>query len=159
MANGHNPPADFQFNKLRTAGGSHRLTLVKAAVEQAKIDVGPPRPTIAHIPVGDGVWVGFDVDRYPSQLNRVRIRSQITNSFSPESTVVGEFPVPLQGKLGSAVTLVPKQLVESLESDTDVRVTTVALTPGLLLFATEQRITDGSIDIESVLHAGFEPVD
>lgn len=125
--------ASARTNKLRTTGGSHRLTLVKSAVDEAGIDTRPPRPTLAHLPAGRGVWLAFDVDRYPSQRDRVAARAAVTERFEPTEPVVGEFPVELRGKLGSAVTRVPGELLDRVGLETGDEVATVAVAPGALL--------------------------
>lgn len=136
MAAPHDPPETFRFNKLRTTGGSTRLTVVKEAVEGAGIEPRPPRPELAHLPAAPGVWLALDVERYPSQTDRVAIRSAVSDRFPTGEPLVGEFPVELQGKLGSAVTLVPRQLVDRADLEPGERVTAVALHPGALLFLT-----------------------
>ena len=120
-------------NKLRTTGGSHRLTLVKAAVDEAGIDPRPPRPTLAHLPAGPGVWLAFDVDQYPSQRDRVAARAAVSDLFEPAEPIVGEFPIQLRGKLGSAVTRVPGELLDRVGLQTGDGVATIAVAPGALL--------------------------
>lgn len=136
---GHDPPDAYRFNKLRDSSGSHRLTLVKAAIEAAEIDVEPPRPVFAHLPAGEGVWLGFDLERYGSQRTRVAVRRAVTAELDPDARVVGEFPVPMRGKLGSAVVTLPSRLVEEAGLREAERVTAVAVAPGLLLFLTKER--------------------
>lgn len=131
------PPADYRFNKLRKTGGSHRLTLVKTAVREADLDPGPPRPVLAHIPAANGTWVAFHIRRYPSQQRRVRLRQAVTDELAANQPIVGEYPVELRGKLGSAITLVPKQLVDAVDIRTRDQVTTIAIAPEAVLFISE----------------------
>lgn len=138
MSTPHDPPATFRFNKLRTTGGSSRLTLVKAAVERADVDPRPPRPELAHLPAAPGVWLALEVARHPSQTRRVAVRAAVSDCFDPEEPLVGEFPVTLKGKLGSAVTLVPSDLVDRIGLEAGTRVTTVAVGPGALLLVTAE---------------------
>lgn len=142
MSAPHDPPETFRFNKLRSTGGSTRLTLVKDAVDRAAIDPRPPRPELAHIPAAPGVWLAFAVERHSSQADRVAVRTAVSRALGSDAVIVGEFPVELQGKLGSAVTLVPRELVDRAELAGDEDVTTTALGPGALLFATRQVTTD-----------------
>lgn len=127
------------------------MTLVKAAAESAKIDPDPPRPTFAYIPVCDGSWLGFEVAYYDSQLNRVQIRAKISDILSPETRIVGEYPVKIRGKLGSSVTLIPRKLVEAVDLSMDDSVTVITLARGLILFVTKQKISSSQTKIEDVL--------
>lgn len=145
----HDPPASCQFNKLRKAGGSKRLTLVKAAVDAAGIESSPPRPLLAHIPAGDGIWLAFDTDQFESQCERVEIRTGLSEHVSPSEQIVGEYPVFLRGKLGSSVTIVPKRLSDSVGVAVEDQITTIAVGTGMLLFLTESAASE--IDIELVL--------
>lgn len=147
----HNPPETYRFNKLREAGGSIRLTLVKAALETADVDPRPPRPLFAHIPAGDGVWLAFDVEQYESQQTRVRARSALTAKIPGDSHVVGEYPISLRGKLGSGVTIVPKRLADTVGVTVGDDVTTIAVGPGVLLFVAEQQVS--ALDVGSTLEA------
>lgn len=158
MVQDHDPPEAYQFNNLRKAGGSNRLTLVKASVENADIDPSPPRPRFAQIPAGGGVWIGFDIARYESQLDRVRIRHAVTEALLSDTRIVGEYSVPIQGKLGSAVILVPRQLVETLDLDSADRVTNIAIAPGILLFVTETKSTESPAAIETAIDAARQAV-
>jgi hypothetical protein len=158
MPGAHEPPADYRFNKLRDSGGSYRLTLVKDAVERADIDPRPPRPELANIPAGDGAWVGFDVDRYGSQQTRVEVRRAVTAELAPGERIVGEYPVSIRGKLGSAVILVPRQLIDALALETAERMTTIALAPGALLFVTEAKATASEPDVEAAIEAARSAV-
>lgn len=133
VASTHDPPEVYRYNKLRTTGGSSRLTLVKAAVDRADVDPRPPRLELAHLPAAPGVWLALDVARYPAQTDRVAVRSAVSEAIETEGPIVGEFPVTLQGKLGSAVTLVPSDLVDRIDLESGTPVTTVALGPGALL--------------------------
>jgi hypothetical protein len=151
MAPSHDPPDSFKYNTVREAGGSTRLTMLKAAVDEADIDPSPPRPVFAHIPAAEGIWLAFAVDAYDSQLTRVQVRTALTEAVSPETRIVGEYPIPVTGKLGSAITLVPKRLAEAIDLSIDDGVTTIAVAPELLLFATEDRIA--SMDVEAALDA------
>jgi antitoxin component of MazEF toxin-antitoxin module len=147
----HDPPESYQFNKLRDAGGSTRLTLVKSAVDTAGIAPRPPRPQVAHIPAGDGVWLAFDVDQYDSQQTRVEARKALTAQLPGDSRIVGEYPVSLRGKLGSAVTIVPKELAETVGIEIGDQISTVAVTSGVLLFLEEERVSE--LDIVTILDA------
>lgn len=147
----HDPPESYRYNKLRKAGGSTRLTLVKSAVDTAGIDTRPPRPLVAHIPAGDGVWIAFEVDEYGSQQLRVRTRTALTAELSGDRKIVGEYPVPLRGKLGSAVTLVPKRLAETVGIEIGDQISTVAVTSGVLLLLEEERVSE--LDVAAVLEA------
>lgn len=158
MPGAHEPPEDYRFNKLRDSGGSYRLTLVKAAVERADIDPRPSRPELANIPAGDGAWVGFDVDRYGSQRTRVDVRRAVTAELSPGKRIVGEYPVSIRGKLGSAVILVPRQLIDTLGLETAGRVTTIALAPGVLLFVTEAKAKASKSDLRAAIEAARSAV-
>lgn len=158
MAGAHDPPEAYRFNKLRDSGGSYRLTLVKDAVERADVDIKPPRPELANIPAGDGAWVGFDTDRYGSQRTRVDVRRAVTAELAPRARIVGEYPVSVRGKLGSAVILVPKQLVDALGLEAAERVTSIAVAPGVLLFVTEEKATAPDTDIESALESARRAV-
>lgn len=153
MSAPHDPPETFRFNKLRSTGGSTRLTLVKDAVDQADIDPRPPRPELAHLPVAPGVWLAFDVQRHPSQAERVAVRTTVSEALGSEASVVGEFPVALQGKLGSAVTLVPRELVDRADLEVGEDVTTIALGPGALLFATRAVINGTGEEIAAGIRA------
>lgn len=156
---GHDPPDDYRFNKLRTVGGSYRLTLVKAAVDNGEIDPGPPRPVFAHIPASEGVWVGFEATRFDSQRDRVAVREAVTAALDGDEPVVGEFPVAIRGKLGSAVMRVPQQLAERVDMDVGARITTVAVAPGLVLFATEDRIDADEAQFAAAIEAARRAVD
>lgn len=151
MSPSNDLPETFQFNKLRDAGGSTRLTLVKSAVAAANIDPKPPRPLIAHIPAGDGIWLGFDVDQYESQQTRVDARTALTAELPGDNRIVGEYPVPLTGKLGSSVTLIPKGLADTVSVSVEDCITTVPVTSGVLLFIQEERASE--LDTETVLEA------
>lgn len=151
MTGKHDPPTSYRFNKLRKSSGSYRVTLVKDAVEAANIDTTPPRPVFANLPVGGGVWIGFDIDRYTSQRTRVAVRHAVTTELDPDARIVGEFPVPLQGKLGSAVVTLPSQLVDETDLHTAERVTTIAIAPDLVLFVTEAKATASDVDMRSAL--------
>lgn len=153
MSAPHDPPETFRFNKLRSTGGSTRLTLVKDAVDQADIDPRPPRPELAHLPAAPGVWLAFAVERHPSQADRVAVRTAVTEALGSEAPIVGEFPVDLQGKLGSAVTLVPRQLVERADLDVGEDVTTISLGTGALLFATRDVINGDPDEIPAGIRA------
>jgi hypothetical protein len=153
MTPDHDPPESYRFNKLRESGGSYRLTLVKAAVDATGIDPKPPRQVLALLPVGPGVWIGFDVAHRESQLDRVRARSVATAELDPGARVVGEYPVRVRGKLGSAVVLVPRELVDALALDDAEQATTVAVGPATLLFATERRIDDSDGELAAACEA------
>jgi hypothetical protein len=149
----HDPPETFRFNTLRSTGGSTRLTLVKAAVDAAGIDPRPPRPELAHLPAAPGVWLAFAVEEFPSQAERVAVRAAVSEALDSEAPVVGEFPVALQGKLGSAVTLVPRELVDRADLDLGQDVTTVSLGNGALLFVTKAVINDDPDAIDAIVQA------
>ncbi|MFW6435511.1 MAG: hypothetical protein ACOCY1_03950 [Halovenus sp.] len=151
MSGKHDPPATYQFNKLRESSGSYRVTLVKDAIEEAEIDTTPPRPVFAHIPAAEGSWIGFDVERYDSQRTRVAVRHAVTAELDSGMQIVGEFPVPLRGKLGSAVLTLPSQLIDGADLRSAERVTTIAVAPGLVLFVTEATVTDPEADVASAL--------
>lgn len=153
MTGSYGPPESFGFNKLRKSSGSHRLTLVKEAVRAAEIDPRPPRPVLALLPVSDGAWVGCDVDRHASQRARVDVRHALTAELAPETDVVGEYPVTVRGKLGSALLILPKQLVDTLYLESQERVTTVPVVAGCLLFATESLAADPETDLGAALDA------
>lgn len=140
-------------NKLRTTGGSHRLTLVKGAVDEADIDTRPPRPTLAHLPAGPGVWLAFDVELYPSQRDRVAARAAVSNRFEPTEPVVGEFPVELRGKLGSAVTRVPGELLDRVGLKTGNEVATIAVAPGALLVIDASTVVDRPVAVAEAIEA------
>lgn len=159
MSTDHAPPETYRFNKLRESSGSHRVTLVKAAVEAADVNPGPPRPVFANLPVGEGAWVAFDVSRYDSQVQRVRARRAATAELAPGTSVVGEFPVSIRGKLGSVVVLVPKQLVEALDLETAEQVTTVAIAPSAFLFLTASRVDAADGEIATAIEAAREAID
>lgn len=146
----HDPPEDFQFNKLRQTGGSYRLTLVKPAVDRANIDPRPPRPELVHLPASPCAWLGIDLEAHPSQSDRVAAREAVTDKLAPGTPMAGECPVSLKGKLGSAVTRVPQDVVDRLDLETGNRVTTITITDGALLFVTERVIEDSP---ETVLEA------
>lgn len=151
MTGRHDPPAAYQFNKLRESGGSYRVTLVKDAVDAAEIETRPPSSVFAQIPACDGVWVGFDISRYESQRTRVAVRHAVTAELDPDARVVGEFPVPLRGKLGSAVLTLPSQLLDEADLRAAERVTTIAVAEGLVLFVTEATATDPETGVASAL--------
>lgn len=122
-------------------------------MDAADIEITPPRPMVAFLPVATGAWMGFEVDRYPSQLERVRVRTAVTRAVGSEADVVGEFPVALRGKVGSVVTLVPKSLVGSVDLSIGDRITTIAVAPGLLLFVTESLIEESETDMAGAIEA------
>lgn len=138
----HDPPEEFQFNKLRKTGGSYRLTLVKPAVDEANIDPRPPRPELVHLPTAPCAWLGIDLEAHPVQTERVAARSAVTEELDPGIPMAGEFPVSLKGKLGSAVTRVPPDVVDRLDLETGTGVTTIAITDGALLFVTEDVVEE-----------------
>ncbi len=136
-----NPSVDeYEFNTLRTVGGSVRLTLLKDAAVAAEIDVAPPRPTLVHLPAAPGVWLGCILAQYPSQRERVRLRGVVTDTLATDMTIVGEYPVDLRGKVGSTVTSVPPALVERLGLEVGEGITTLPIAPGLVLFVSEPAI-------------------
>lgn len=153
MTESSGPADSYGFNKFRKSSGSHRLTLVKAAVQAAEIDPRPPRPVLALLPVADRAWVGFEVDRYDSQRDRVDVRYALTETLANDTHVIGEFPVTVRGKLGSALILLPKGLVDTLDLTVGDRVTTVPVATGCLLFVTESMATDPDTDLEAGLAA------
>lgn len=144
---------DYQYNKLRTVGGSHRLTLVKGAVDDAVVDVKPPRPTFAFLPAAQGTWVGFDIDHFDSQRERVHIRAAITDTFDPDMNLVGEYPVDLRGKVGSTVARIPSELVQLLELEVGDRITTISLAKGALLFVREMIVQSSGTAVERAIGA------
>ena len=141
MSTAHDPPRTYAFNKLRTTGGSYRLTLVKAAVNQAAIEVRPPRPVMAHLPAAPGAWIAVDPTVHDSQRTRVAARAAVTAKLAPEYAAVGEFPVHLQGKVGSAVTRVPGEVVERVEVQAGDQLTTIALGPGAVLLVAQRLVS------------------
>lgn len=153
MTDTDDTPESFGFNKLRKSSGSHRLTIVKDAVQAAEIDPRPPRPVLALLPVCDGAWIGFDVDRHDSQRARVRVRHTLTAALAPDTQVVGEYPVAVRGKLGSALLILPKQLIDTLDLEVQERVTTIPVVTGCLLFATESFTEDPGNDLGAALEA------
>ena len=155
----HEPPDTFRFNTLRTTGGSTRLTLVKAAVQEAGIEPRPPRPELAHLPAAPGVWLALDVDRHSEQARRVAVRTAVSEAFGVESPIVGEFPVELQGKLGSAVTLVPRQLVDRAALESGTPVTTIAVGPGALLFVIQPVVDAEPAAVTAAIAAAREALD
>lgn len=155
----HDPPDEFRYNKLREVGGSYQLTLVKTAVDAAEIDSSPPRPVFAHIPAARGAWVAFDVDRYAAQRHRVRVRTAVTDELAPETTVVGEFPVAIRGKLGSAVTRVPQRLAERAGLERPAQITTIALGPGAVLVATQARVEAAGDELAAAIEAARQRLD
>lgn len=155
----HDPPDEYRYNKLREVGGSFQLTMVKAAVDDAEIDSGPPRPVFAHIPAAPEVWVAFDVDRYASQRHRVQVRTAVTDELAPGTTVVGEFPVAIRGKLGSAVTRVPQRLAERAGLERPAQITTIALAPGAVLLASEAEVEAAGDELAAAILAARERLD
>lgn len=144
---------NVRFNKLRTTGGSSRLTLVKGAVDEAGIDPRPPRPTLGHLPAGPGVWLAFDLEQYPSQSDRVAARVAVSEALGIDESIVGEFPVELRGKLGSAVTRVPGELVERVDVSVGERLAVIAVAEGALLVAAERVVDEQSGAIERAVDA------
>lgn len=146
----------IRTNKLRTTGGSFRLTLVKGAVDKAGIDPRPPRPTLAHLPAAPGAWLAFDVDRYPSQRDRVAVRAAVTERLAPETTIVGEFPVELRGKLGSAVTRVPGELLEAVDIAAGDELANTAIGTGCILVLCKSSVTVDPEIISDAIEAARE---
>jgi hypothetical protein len=148
---GHDPPVSFRFNKLRTTGGSYRLTLVKSAVDAAEVDPRPPRPELAHLPAARGAWLGIDIERHPDQRGRVAAREAVTVEFAPGASMVGEYPVPLRGKLGSAVTRIPGEIIDRLDLETGDQLTTIAIADGALLFVTQGLVESAPADVAAAI--------
>jgi antitoxin component of MazEF toxin-antitoxin module len=159
MSTAHDPPRTYGFNKLRTTGGSYRLTLVKAAVNRATIEVRPPRPVLAHLPAAPGAWIAVDPALHESQPTRVEARVAVTGAFEPEYLAVGEFPVHLQGKVGSAVTRIPGEVVERVEVETGDQVTTIALGHGAVLLVAQRLVSSRPEAVVEATTAGRATLD
>lgn len=153
MSASHDPPETYRFNKLRSTGGSARLTLVKAAVDRAEIDARPPRPVFAHLPAAPGAWLAADVDVYESQRRRVEARAAVTGQLATDFSAVGEFPIHLKGKLGSAVTRVPKGVLDHANLEVGEEITAIAVGSGAVLLLTKQVVYDDLHDIEETIAA------